>query len=346
MRLPIHKTRIGTCLVTLCLTAATPLMTHAATEAPAPPPNIVYLATSLDFAYWKSMGKGIRAAVKRHGYTFTTLSSHDSAQTQLDNAKAAIERGVVGIVISPTDSATAPAVLALAQAAHIPVVIADIGTNSGEYVSLVTSDNKEGAYQTGKALLEAMQAKGWGGGSVSQITLSLARNNGQLRTAGFRQALTEGAVTEGSSRQMQTYTADESLAFTQELLTATPGMRGLFIQTDTPTLGAVQGIKAAKRSADIAVAAFDGTPEFIELFKNGDLVVSGMQQPYLMGQKAGEALSQHLKGNTVAKEIVVPILVVTGQNLEQLLPTIQETVFGHKASSNIRPETSAAPRGR
>ncbi len=56
MRLPIRKTRIGTCLVTLCLTVATPLMTHAATEAPAPPPNIVYLATSLDFAYWKSMG--------------------------------------------------------------------------------------------------------------------------------------------------------------------------------------------------------------------------------------------------------------------------------------------------
>ncbi len=346
MRLPIRKTRIGTCLVTLCLTVATPLMTHAATEAPAPTPNIVHLATSLDFAYWKSMGKGIRAAVKRHGYTFTTVSSHDSAQTQLDNAKAAIERGVVGIVFSPTDSATAPAVLALAQAAHIPVVIADIGTNSGEYVSLVTSDNKEGAYQTGKALLDAMQAKGWGGGSVSQITLSLARNNGQLRTAGFRQALTEGGVTEGSSRQMQTYTADESLAFTQELLAAAPGMRGLFIQTDTPTLGAVQGIKAAKRSADIAVAAFDGTPEFIELFKNGDLVVSGMQQPYLMGQQAGEALSQHLQGNTVAKEIVVPILVVTGQNLEQLLPTIEETVFGHKASSNIKPETSAAPGGR
>jgi hypothetical protein len=331
MRSPIHQSRFGTCLVTLCLTMAMPLMTHAATEPPAPPSKIVYLVSSLDFAFWKSMGKGICAAVKRNGYTFKALSSNNSAETQLDNAKAAIASGVAGIVISPTDSATAPAVLALAQAAHIPVVIADIGTNSGDYVSLVTSDNQEGAYQTGKALLEAMKAKGWGGGSVSQVTLSLARQNGQLRTAGFRQALAEGSVPEGSSRQMQTYTVEETLAFTQELLVATPGIRGLFIQTDTPTLGAVQAIRAAKRSGDIAVAAFDGTPEFIELFKNGDLVVSGMQQPYLMGQQAGEALAQHLKGNSVAKQIVVPILVVTRENLEQLLPTIQVTVFANVA---------------
>lgn len=130
---------------------------------------------------------------------------------------------------------------------------------------------------------------------------------------------------------MQTYTVEETLAFTQELLVDTPGIRGLFIQTDTPTLGAVQAIRAAKRSGDIAVAAFDGTPEFIELFKNGDLVVSGMQQPYLMGQQAGEALAQHLKGNSVAKQIVVPILVVTPENLEQLLPTIQVTVFANVA---------------
>ena len=327
MRSPIHQPRFGIRLVTLCLSVAMTLMTHAATEPPAPAPNIVYLVSSLDFAFWKSMEKGICIALKKNGYKFKALSSNNSAETQLDNAKAAIASGVAGIVISPTDSATAPAVLALAQAAHIPVVIADVGTNSGEYVSLVISDNKEGAYQTGKVLLQGMQAKGWGGGSVSQITLSLARNNGQLRTAGFRQALTEGGVTEGNSRQMQTYTAEETLAFTQELLSDAPAIRGLFIQTDTPTLGAVQAIKAAKRSSDIAVAAFDGTPEFIELFKNGDLMVSGMQQPYLMGQQAGEALAQHLQGKIVAKQIVVPILVVTSQNLEQLLPTIQVTVF-------------------
>ena len=33
---------------------------------------------------------------------------------------------------------------------------------------------------------------------------------------------------------MQSYTADETFKFTQDLLTANPDMRGLFIQTDQP----------------------------------------------------------------------------------------------------------------
>jgi ABC-type sugar transport system substrate-binding protein len=38
---------------------------------------------------------------------------------------------VDGILISPTDSSTAPSVLSLAEKANIPVVIADIGPASG-----------------------------------------------------------------------------------------------------------------------------------------------------------------------------------------------------------------------
>ena len=45
-------------------------------------------------------------------------------------------------------------------------------------------------------------------------------------------------------------------------------------------------------------AAFDGIPEFIELLCSGELLVSGMQQPHLMGQQAADALLRHLDGDT------------------------------------------------
>ena len=44
----------------------------------------------------------------------------------------AIARGVAGIAISPTDSSTAPSVLALAARAKIPVVVADIDKATAE----------------------------------------------------------------------------------------------------------------------------------------------------------------------------------------------------------------------
>ncbi len=290
--------------------------------------TVVYLTPGLDLPFWRYLSKGIETTVKAKGYGFLALDSHNSAQTQLKNAQDVIARGVAGICISPTDSSTAPAVLALAQRAKIPVIISDIGTNSGEYVSFVISDNYQGAYGIGKVLAAAMKEKGWTDGSVGLVTISQARKNGQARTAGFRKAMQEAGITkEAGLQQMQSYTADETFRFVQDMLTANPNMRGLFVQTDQPTTGALRAIKAARRDGQILVAAFDGTPELVDQIKKGEVVGSGMQQPYLMGVKSAEALLAHYAGGTVPKETSVPIIVVTSQNVDQLLPTIRQTVF-------------------
>jgi ribose transport system substrate-binding protein len=293
--------------------------------------EIVYLTPGLDLPFWRYLSKGIEAAAKKGGYSYSALDSHNSADTQLKNAQDAIARGVAGIAISPTDSSTAPSVLALAARAHIPVVVADIGTNSGEYVSFVISDNKEGAHGVGQALAEALKEKGWTGGSVGLITISQARKNGQARTGGFRDAMKEAGITkEAGLQQMQSYTADETFKFTQDMLTANPDMRGMFIQTDQPTIGALRAIKAGHREGTLLVAAFDGIPDFVDLLKKGEIVASGMQQPYLMGEKSGEALLTALSGGKPDKEILVPIVIATSKNIDQILPTIKQTVFANE----------------
>jgi len=290
--------------------------------------TIVYLTAGLELPFWRYLSKGIENTVRPAGYDFLALDSRENGAIQLKNAQDAIARGVAGICISPTDSSTAPAVLGLAQKAGIPVIISDIGTNSGEYVSFVISDNFEGAYGIGKVLAQKMIAKGWQNGSVGFVTISQARKNGQARTAGFRKALKEAGITkEAGLQQMQTYTSDETFRFVQDMLTSNPDMRGLFVQTDQPTTGALRAIKAGHRQGEVLVASYDGTPELVELIKSGQVVGSGMQQPYEMGVKSAEALLTHLKGGSVPRQTVVPILVVTSDNIEQLLPTIKQTVF-------------------
>lgn len=304
----------------------------AMTSARAATKDIVYLTPGLDLPFWRYLSKGVEAAAKEKGFGFQALDSHNSPQTQLQNAQDSIAKGVAGIVLSPTDSSTAPSVLALAKKAGIPVVIADIGTNSGDFVSFVISDNYEGAKGVGMALAEAMKKKGWESGSVGLITISQARKNGQARTKGFRDGLIAGGVKtkEAGLQQMQTYTVDETFKFTQDMLTANPDMRGLFIQTDQPALGALRAIKAARRDGELLVAAFDGIPEFVDLLKSGQIVVSGMQQPYLMGVRSGEAMVKHLAGEKVENEVSVPILVVTSENIEKELPTVKKTVFANE----------------
>src|ERR1700710_1964508 len=91
--------------------------------------DIVYLTPGLDLPFWRYLSKGVESAAKAKGFGYQALDSHNNPQTQLQNAQDSIAKGVAGIVISPTDSSTAPSVLALAKQAGIPVVIGDIGTN-------------------------------------------------------------------------------------------------------------------------------------------------------------------------------------------------------------------------
>jgi ABC-type sugar transport system substrate-binding protein len=303
-----------------------------ATGALAQSKELVYLTPGLDLAFWRYLSKGIENVATEAGYSYQALDSGNNAQTQLENAKDAIARGVAGIIISPTDSSTAPAVLDLAKQANIPVVIGDIGTNSGDYASFIISDNYEGAHGVGKALAEALKAKNWLGGTVGIVSISQARKNGQARTKGFRDGLKEGGFTgkEAALQQMQSYTADETFKFVQDMLTANPDLRGLFIQTDQPALGALQAIKAARKDGEVLVAAFDGIPEFVDLLKSKAIVASGMQQPYLMGQKSGEGRFSARSGTKPEKEIVVPILAITSENIDKELPTVKETVFANE----------------
>ena len=289
--------------------------------------EFAYLTPGLDLPFWRYLAKGIEDEASKAGYKARTYDGKNDAAKQLANAQDAIARGVSGIMISPTDSSTCPKVLALAEKAGIPVVIADIGTQSGNYVSFVISDNTKGAYDVGKLLVEKLKEKGWDEGPVGLVTISLARANGQKRTAGFRKAMEEGGVKEAALKQMQTYTGNETFKYVQDMLTANPDMRGIFVETDNPTLGAVRAVQTARMGGKVLVAGFDGVPEFVELIRKGKLIGSGMQQPYLMGQKSMQAMLDHLSGKDVPKEILVPIMLVSKDNLDEVLPVIKTSVF-------------------
>jgi ABC-type sugar transport system substrate-binding protein len=295
--------------------------------------EIVYITAKSDLPFWNTLGKGIKEVVESNGYGYREMNSNLSAATQLQNAKAAIAQGVAGIVISPTDSAAAPEVLDVAMHANVPVVIADIGTNGGDYVTYVKSDNYRGAYDTGAELAQAFRERGWGAEQYTQITISLARKNGKDRTNGFRDAMKDAGMSKEllPPREMVDYSADETNRYVKDILAKSPTIRGLFIETDQPVEGALQALKAAKKTNDVLIVSFDAMPDVADLLKSGTLIAVGMQQPYLMGNKAAEALIGSLHGQPQPKQLLVPILVANNKNIVQLLPIANKTVFGRDA---------------
>lgn len=310
--------------------ASVGLLSTASVPVRAASKEIVYIVPSLSVSFWRYVASGVETEAKDGGYSVVTLDSNNDGSVQLKNAQDAIARGVAGIVISPTDSSTAPSVLDLAAKAGIPAVICDIGTESGAYAAFVSSDNLSGARAIGDAAAAEVKAKGWTDGSYGIIAIPQARKNGQARTQGFRDAMAAiGMTKEVSMQQMKTFTADESFRFAQDMMTANPDLRLIFVQSDQQAIGAFRAVTAARKANDVLVAAFDGTPELLDLIRQGKIVGSGMQQPYLMGVSSAKALAATLAGETVDKTMLVPVLAVTTGNAETNLDQIKLNVFAN-----------------
>ena len=326
----MRKTLLQNLLGTVATCAIVVAATLPLTPAHAQGKNIVYITPSLNVSFWRYVASGVEAQAKTAGYSVTTLDSNNDGQTQLKNAQDALAKGTAGIVISPTDSSTAPSVLELAEKAGVPVVICDIGTTRGNYVSFVASDNLAGARGIGDAAASALKEKGWLKGSYGIVAIPQTRKNGQLRTEGFRAAMKAvGMTKEVPMQQMKTFTADESFRFAQDMLTANPDLRLIFVQSDQQAIGVARAVKAARRDGQVLVAAFDGTPELLQAITEGTIVGSGMQQPYLMGGTAAKLLAAKLGGGTPPKEEMVEIMTVTKETATSKAAQIKLNVFAN-----------------
>jgi ABC-type sugar transport system substrate-binding protein len=295
--------------------------------------QIAYITPGLNVPFWKYLSDGIKQTAAslstENGVDIkvTDYDSRNSAETQLQNAQDVVTAGVDAIIISPTDSSTCPAVLEIAADANVPVIIGDIGTDSGDYVSFVISTNEQGAYDAGKVLVAEMAAKGWQGSDVLMIAISQARQNGKNRTKGITRAVEEGGSKIVQFLQSEDYTRAEAQSQASDLMTANPDAHGFFTQHDEATLGTWAAIEDAKSTENIVLVGFDGSPESVELIRQGKLRGASMQQPVLMGRNSMDVAWRFLQGQDVEKETSVPTILVTPDNLKETEKTLQDTVF-------------------
>lgn len=290
--------------------------------------SLVYIVSDLRIPFWTIMARGIKNRTDALGYELEIYSADNSPKNELELTAKAIRSGVSGIIISPTTSSACTTVLKLASSAHIPVVISDIGTDGGEYLSYISSDNKTGAYEIGKVLAEELHRRSWQNGRVGIISIPQKRLNGQLRTSGFMRAMEEAGIKGADIKQQEDFSYDENYRYAKELIETYPDLRALWLQGSDRYQGALDAITHAGKKDQILLATFDAEPEFLELIPKGILVGSAMQQPYLMGQKSVEVMDDYLHGRNVTKDIQLPIMAVSTQNISQKLPLIKRNVLG------------------
>lgn len=289
--------------------------------------KLAYMTVSTSVPFWRSIAVGAESQGKEEGAQVTTYDSKLSQSTQMKNVQDIITSGADAIIISPTDSAAAVGVLDKAKAAGVPVVIADVGTDGGEYASYVATDNVAGAAKAADMMLEALKEKGITSGEIGMISISQTRQNGKDRTKGFTEKVEAAGFKMIPLLESSEYTRSEGLKFTQDLMTAHPNMVGLFTQHDEATLGAVTAIQTANAKGKFVLVGFDGSPDTMQAIKDGIVYGASMQQPVLMGVEAVKAACSVITGKTPEKRINVDTLPISSLNVRDKEAEASKTVF-------------------
>ena len=290
--------------------------------------KIAYIVSDTTIPYWDIMSRGIKNSAENLGYEVEIYNSFNDPKTELENTIKAINENVSAIIVSPNNSSSCSTILKLSKKANIPVIISDIGADSGEYLSYISSDNKKGAYDIGKILAEKISVLKITNPKVAIISIPQKRLNGQERTAGFVKAMEESAIKNTNLKQQSTFSKEETYNFTKELLNENPDLTAIWLQGSDKYQAALDAIYESDKKDKVLLLTFDAEPEFLELITNDTLVASAMQQPFLMGEEAVAFLDRYFNHEEIQKDYKLPVLAISKENLKDNLTLIKRNVFG------------------
>ncbi|MFY9099961.1 substrate-binding domain-containing protein [Aliarcobacter cryaerophilus] len=294
--------------------------------------KLAYIVSDINIPFWQIISKGIKDKSNELGYEIHIYSSNNLKKNELENLASAISLKIDGLIISPINSSTASTLLEIAKMNKIPTIVADIGSDSQDYLSFISSDNKKGAYELGKILSKYMKSLSWNKeGTVGIIAIPQKRLNGKDRTIGFIKALDEESIKVSGMYQQVDFSYEETYNYSKKLIDENKNLRAIWLQGSDKYKGALDAIKKANKQNEIALICFDAEPEFLEMIQNGDLVASAMQQPYIIGQEAVVTLNNYFNNKEVKKEQKMEILSISKENIDDKLKIIKLNVLGIKS---------------
>lgn len=290
--------------------------------------KLAYIVSDINIPFWQIISKGIKDKSNELGYEIHIYSSNNLKKNELENLASAISLKIDGLIISPINSSTASTLLEIAKMNKIPTIVADIGSDSQDYLSFISSDNKKGAYELGKILSKYMKSLSWNKeGTVGIIAIPQKRLNGKDRTIGFIKALEEDNIKVSGMYQQVDFSYEETYNYSKKLIDENKNLRAIWLQGSDKYKGALDAIKKANKQNEIALICFDAEPEFLEMIQNGDLVASAMQQPYIIGQEAVVTLNNYFNNKEVKKEKKMEILSISKENIDDKLKIIKLNVL-------------------
>jgi ribose transport system substrate-binding protein len=305
--------KLATALLTSALMVCTASVAAQAAE-------IAVIVKTVNSTFWQNVQKGADAAMKSAGggntMTFQGPAAESAIADQVNMVENAVNRGVAGIVLAPSDpDALIPAVKK-AWEARIPVVIIDsMLAKSGEqyYQSFLATDNRKAGELAAKALIDKVGKEG----KIAVMSYVAGAGSEIGRVGGFTDYIKANSKLQivgpfYSQSQMAT-----ALNQTTDVLAANADLKGIFGANEPTAIGMGRAIKQAGKAGKVVAVGFDGNQDLQEFVKDGTLSAIAVQGSFQMGELGVKTVSQLIKKEKVEKFVDTGVVVVTKDNIDK-----------------------------
>ncbi len=262
--------------------------------------------------YYQEMDTQMRAKIEMEGDVLLTRDGAMNQGRQNEEILELIEAGAEVIFVSCVDWETADEGIFVAAKAGVPVVIVDTPIKNDDDVTCsIVSDNYTAGVLCAEHLLSVRD-------SANIILLEhLSAGSGKARIRGFVDTISghDGFRIVGSGESDGQI--ESSMPVMEKLLPQAPEADAVMALNDPSALGALAAIEGANLSERFLVYGVDGSPDAKALVRDGLMTATCAQFPYRIASEAVAVAYGILAGEETQKDIVIPVELVTRDNVGQ-----------------------------
>jgi ribose transport system substrate-binding protein len=264
--------------------------------------------------FFVDLDSGLRKVVEGHGDRLVTLDARFDSLKQKNDISDLLQQQPAAVFINPVNWESIRGSLIEAKRKNVPVVIVDAPVSDPELVlTQVASDNVE----AGRLAAEALAAVN---PKAQVVILHHSVNKACIdRVDGFTSEMKKHAEMKLLDTQEGKGMPEGGRPVMRDLLGRFPACDAAFPINDPCALGAISGIESAGKLGKVTVVSVDGSQEGIAAITTGKLHSTSAQFPVEIGRVAAEAIYDHLAGKSVAKDIKIPVKLITKANAAEFL---------------------------
>ena len=255
----------------------------------------------------------LRTSMQKDGVKGQVEDAKGDVSQQLQQVQNFIGQGVDALIVNPVDTNAVKPIMDQASKAGIPLIFVNRRPQAeltGK-MAYVGSDSELAGRLQMEALAKAMNGKG----NVAILMGDLANEATRDRTKGVEEVAAKFPGIKIVQKQTAKFTRNDAVDVVSNWMTAGDEINAIASNNDEMAIGALQAL--GKNPDKILIAGVDGTPDALQMLKQGKMVATVFQDAQGQGEGAVQTAIKLVNGEKVQKVINIPYQLITKENMEQ-----------------------------